>query len=388
MEFAGLKLKNPFVIASGPVTSSLRKLKECEANGAGGVSVKLTLKKQPWAAQLRMYSVPDEVSIVCHDRRLEEGEGVDLIRQARENTDLTVFANMGHAGEDIEGWQELASDLANAGAHALELNLICPNLTFSAKRMGEKVGASYGAAAGQDPEVCYQIVRAVKAVVDIPVIAKLTPNVSNIADTATACESAGADGICLAGGQSALPRVDLENGGKPLYPYLDGASFGSLGGPCTLPQSFALVAQTARAVNIPIIGGGGLSTWQDAIMLMMWGATLVTACTEPMWNGFGAIRKITAGMEAYIESHGYSSFKDIVGLSLPYLKASRDLNPAQVYATIDRDRCIRCLSCVGLGHCDAIVENNGEPFVKKDECVGCAICVGICPQGTIRMEDK
>jgi len=77
-----------------------------------------------------------------------------------------------------------------------------------------------------------------------------------------------------------------------------------------------------------------------------------------------------------------------VGLSLPYLKASRDLNPAQVCAVIDRDRCINCLSCVGLGHCDAIVEKNGEPFVKEDECVGCAICVGVCPQGAISMERK
>ncbi|HOA16277.1 MAG TPA: hypothetical protein PKJ05_08080, partial [Bacillota bacterium] len=99
IKFAGLELKNPFVVASGPVTSSLRKVKRCEEEGAAGVSLKLTLQKQPWKGQLRMYSVPGEASIVCHDKRLDEDEGIDLIRQSRENTDLVIFANMGHIGE-------------------------------------------------------------------------------------------------------------------------------------------------------------------------------------------------------------------------------------------------------------------------------------------------
>ncbi|OPZ63184.1 MAG: NAD-dependent dihydropyrimidine dehydrogenase subunit PreA [Firmicutes bacterium ADurb.Bin506] len=388
IEFAGLTLKNPFVVASGPVTSSLRKLKECEANGAGAVSVKLILKKQPWNAQLRMYSVPGEVSIVCHDRRLDEEVGLELLTQAREHTNLIIFANMGHMGEDLEGWQQLALDIEKAGAHALELNLICPNLTFSAMRMGAKVTSSYGAAAGQNPEACYNIVKALKEVVHIPVVPKLTPNVGNISETAKACEEAGADGICLAGGQSSLPRVDLENGGKPLTPFLDGVSFGSLGGPVALTQSFALVAQAARTVKIPIIGGGGIATWQDAIMFMMWGARLATACTEPMWRGFGVIKQITDGMCKYIEDHGYSSFEDIIGLSLPYLRFSKELKPDQVEAKIDYDTCVRCMSCVGLGHCDAIVERDGEPFVNTAECVGCGICVDICPVKAISMVAK
>jgi dihydroorotate dehydrogenase subfamily 1 len=385
IDFAGLTLKNPFVVASGPVTSSLRKLKECEANGAAAVSLKLVLQKQPWMGKLRMYSVPGEVSIVCHDRRLDKEEGIELVQAAREQTDLVVFVNMGHIGEDIEGWQRLALDLQEAGAHALELNLICPNLTFSAKRMGDAVTTSYGAAAGQNPEVCYKVVKALKEAVRIPVVPKLTPNVGNIAETAVACEEAGADGLCLAGGQTSLPRVDIENGGRPLYPFLDGASFGSLGGPCVLTQSFALVAQAARAVKIPIIGGGGLATWQDAIMFMMWGSRLVTACTEPMWRGFGVIREITEGMERFIESHGYSSFEEIIGLSLPYLKRSKDLNVEEVVARIDEEKCTNCLSCVGLGHCDAIVERDGQPALDPAACVGCAICVGVCPVGAIDM---
>lgn len=385
INFAGLELKNPFVVASGPVTSSLRKVKRCEEEGAAGVSLKLILQKQPWKGQLRMYSVPGEASIVCHDRRLDEDEGIDLIRQTRENTDLVIFANMGHIGEDIEGWQRLALQLEKAGAHALELNLICPNLTFSQKRMGQAVSSSYGAAAGQNPDACYKIVKALKQAVKIPVIPKLTPNVGNIADTAIACEEAGADGLCLAGGQSALPKVDIEHGGKPAFPLLDGASFGSLGGPVALTQSFALVAQAARAVKIPIIGGGGLATWQDGVNFMMWGSTLVTACTEPMWRGFGVIREIVDGMEKFREGHGYKSYADMTGLSLDYLKASKELKPDQGVAVIDHASCINCLNCVELGHCDAITEKEGSPAVDESMCVGCAICLDVCPVKCISM---
>ncbi|HHY46285.1 MAG TPA: 4Fe-4S binding protein [Firmicutes bacterium] len=386
VEFAGLKLRNPFVAASGPETSSIEKLIKCEDNGAAAVSTKLSLMRQPWPGQLRMYSVPGEASIVCHDRRLDMDEGFELVRRAKERTNLVIFVNITHPSEDLEGWQTLARGFEQAGADAIELNLICPNISFSVKRMGEAIKESHGAAIGQNPDTCYAVTKAVKEAVSIPVVPKLTPNVNDITVTALACERAGADGICIAGGQSALPKVDIYAGGKPDYPFLDGASFGSLGGPVCLNQSFALVAQAARALKIPVIGGGGISTWQDAIMMMMWGATLVTACTVIMWERFSVIRDIVNGMEKFLEEQGYSSFKDITGMSLKYLKASRDLVVEQAVATIDYDECIDCLKCVELGHCTAIVEQDGKAVVIPEECVGCAICVRVCPQGAIHMK--
>jgi dihydropyrimidine dehydrogenase (NAD+) subunit PreA len=156
-----------------------------------------------------------------------------------------------------------------------------------------------------------------------------------------------------------------------------------MGGPGIIYQSFALTAQLARALNIPVMAGGGLSTWEDGINFMMYGATLVTACTVLMWEGFGVIREIVDGMERFMNEAGYSSWQDIIGMSLPYLKPAKELQVVPGKAVIDVDICTGCLKCVGLAHCDAIVEADGMPQVIPEECVACGICIGVCPVGAI-----
>lgn len=380
IEYAGLKFKNPFVVASGPPGATVERLMRAEDGGAAGVSVKLTFVKQPFYGRLRMYSKPGDASIVCHDRRLDMEEGFELVRKGKERTDLVLLANITHPSEDLDGWRTLARGYEQAGADAIELNLICPNITFSERRMGRSTDKSHGAVIGQHPEIIETVVKAVCDAVSIPVVAKLTPNVDDITLTAKAAERGGAAGIVMAGGQSGLPRVEIYNDGRPQGAYCcDGYSFGSMGGPGIIHQSFALTAQLAKAVNVPVMAGGGLSTWEDGITFMMWGATLVTACTILMWDGFGAAKKIVDGMEQFMNECGYTSWQDIIGLSLAYLKPARELQVVNGKAVIDENKCIECLLCVGLAHCDAIVENNGIPRVIPEECVACGICVGVCP---------
>jgi len=161
-----------------------------------------------------------------------------------------------------------------------------------------------------------------------------------------------------------------------------------MGGPGIICQSFALTAQLARAVDVPVIAGGGLNSWEDGINFMMWGATLVTACTVLMWEGFGAARRIVEGMERFMDESGYTSWKDVIGLSLPYLKSASELQVVPGKAVIDEDKCISCMNCVGLAHCDAIIERDGMPHVKPEECVACGICVGVCPRGAISVAER
>jgi dihydroorotate dehydrogenase subfamily 1 len=385
IEFAGIKFKNPFVVASSPLTVKPELLKKAQDYGAAAASTKLTFIKQPFTGSLRMYHNLKEGSIVCHDRRLDLHEGVALIEEGRRITeDLVIFANITHAEGDLEGWARLGKAMEDAGAHILEPNLICPNLGLTAQALGEEAPAG-GAIPGQNPKMAFDVVKALKETVRIPVAPKLTPNVTDVTVIARACEDAGADGICLAGAQLSLPPVDIYHPDSA-YPLLYGASMGSLGGPACRLMGFAQVASVARRVGVPVVGGGGLETWEHAVQYMMWGATLVTACTALMWYGFEVIPKVLEGMEKFMAQQGYAGYEDLVGRAAPLLRAAEDLQVISGVAVVDGETCIGCGRCLKPGHCDAVRMIDERAVIAPEECLGCGVCAVLCPTGAITMQ--
>lgn len=388
LEYAGVKFKNPLVIASSPLTSKIKWLIEADKRDVAAVSTKLTFIQQPFYGKLRMHTSPKLSSLICYDRRLDIQEGLRLVEEAKKKTNLVIFANITHDNEDMDGWALLAREHEKAGADIIEANMICPNVGLSTKSIrGQEAlidGEHGGAITGQNPEKVANVVRALKDSVKIPVVAKLTPNVSDVGIIAKACEDAGADGICLAGGQSSLPPVDIYNGGQPGYHLLSGVSHGSLGGPACRNMGFSQVAQVAKKTGIPVIGGGGLETAEECVMMMMWGATLVTMCTSIMWYGWDLAGKAVNGMEAYLEKMQVD-YHDIIGKSLPYLRSSSDLTAMRGWAVVDRELCIGCGKCEKPGHCDAVTIVDKKSVIDGEKCLGCGICAGFCPTKAISM---
>lgn len=384
IEFAGLKFKNPYVVASSPLTAKVKWLRAAADAGAAAVSTKLTFLKQPFYGKLRMYNHPAEGSIVCHDRRLDLEEGVSLVEEGKRYTgDLIYFCNITHSSEDLGGWVHVAKSLENVGADIIEANFICPNLSLTAKSLGED-GPTGGAVPGQNPIVAQRIVEALKANVNIPVVCKLTPNVTDLPAVALACEAGGADGICVAGAQLSLPPMDITHPNS-IYPLLEGASMGSLGGPAARLMGFAMVAQLASRCQVPIVGGGGIETWEHAVQFMMWGASLITVCTSLMWYGWDTIGETIREMDAFVESQGYAGYQDLVGRSLKHFCAAEKLQPTAGAPVVDEDLCIGCGTCLKPGHCDAITLTDGVAQVNSDACLGCGICVALCPVNALSM---
>ncbi len=382
--FAGLKFKNPYVVASSPLTAKVKWLRAAADAGAAAVSTKLTFIKQPFYGKLRMYDDTSVGSIVCHDRRLDLEEGVRLVEEGKRYTgDMIYFCNITHDAQDPEGWVRIAKSLENAGADIIETNFICPNLSLTAKSLGQE-GPSGGAIPGQSPELSRRIVEALKADIKIPIVCKLTPNVTDLPSIALACEDAGADGICVAGGQLSLAPMDIYHPDN-IYPLLDGASMGSLGGPSARLLGFAMVAQLANRCRVPIIGGGGLETWEHAVQFMMWGATLITVCTHLMWWGWDTIGETLRGMEAFMESEGYAGYEELIGRSLKHFRAAEDLRAKVGSAVVDEDLCIGCGTCLKPGHCDAITLEDDIACVDPEACLGCGICAALCPVDAISM---
>jgi len=386
MDLQRIQFDYPFFVASGPLTRSLDLLKKAEEAGAPAVSTKLTFSKLPYESQFRCYSIPEKGIIQPTERRLDFDEGIELVMRAREETSLVIAANV--SGVEPEDWAPLCKAFEEAGAHFIEANFCCPHMGLTKDlTTGEKPKSFMGANIGQFPSIAKRVTSSIKEAVSIPLICKIPPSSFQL-ETALACESAGADAIHLFGGPLlGLPPVDLNNNGRPLYPLLENAAFGSYHGPCNLYSTFRYVAEAKTKLNIPIIASGGIKNWRDAIMMMMWGASFVAVCTQIMWNGFEVVSKITQGMNRYMQDSEFKSYEDIIGCSLSFLTGSDKIQVIPGAAKVNPTLCNQCGKCVKVGHCNAIqIDKQKIPVVNEELCLGCGICASLCNSKAITME--
>ncbi len=207
--------------------------------------------------------------------------------------DTKVIVNV--CGRSVEDYVEVVERLsAEDRVDMLEINVSCPNV---------KEGAI---AFGTNREALENITKEIKAHTKKPVIMKLTPNVTDIAEMAKAAESAGADAISLINTITGM-KIDIERKRFALA-----NKTGGMSGPAVHPIAVRMVYQTAQVVSIPIIGMGGIATWQDAVEMMLAGASAVSVGTANFYNPHATI-DIIEGMEAYLDRKGISSVADIVG---------------------------------------------------------------------------
>ena len=152
------------------------------------------------------------------------------------------------------------------------------------------------------------------------------------------------------------------------------------------PFAQGFVARLARAINIPILGSGGLMNWQDAVEMIMFGATAVSFCTLLMIYGFEEITEIEKGLRGFMEQQGYRHVDAFRGLALQYIMS--DFRPdgfIPSLARIDKDKCIGCGKCLKQAHCLAISQENDKVIVDQAECLGCGTCSLLCPEAAVTM---
>ena len=290
--------------------------------------------------------------------------------------------------ETKEEWHQIVKDVENAGADGIELNFGCPH------GMCER---GMGSAVGQEPKVLQLITEWVKEVATVPVIVKLTPNISDITEPAQAAARGGADAISLINTIQSIMGVDLDN--FTPYPYVDGKSTnGGYCGPAVKPIALNMVKNCAKDshVGIPISGIGGIENWRDAVEHMLLGASNVQVCTAVMHYGFGIIREMIPGLENYMAEKGFEKLDDLVGKSLPHVDTWENLNlHYKVVAEIDKEKCIECqlcyTACEDGAHQAIGLHKNGSrvPYIIEENCVGCNLCSLVCPvEGCITMVRK
>ena len=380
---AGIKSPNPFWLASAPPTNSgYQVMKAFDAGWGGAVWKTLGV---PIINTSSRYG-----AVHYRDSRMMGFNNIELIsdRPLSDNLkeieevkkyfpDHAVVASL--MVQSKEEWHQIIKDVENAGADGIELNFGCPH------GMCER---GMGSAVGQEPAVLETITSWVMEVAQIPVIVKLTPNISDITEPAVAAVKGGADAISLINTIQSIVGVDLDT--FVPYPQVDGQSTnGGYCGPAVKPIALNMVKNCAKhaGVNIPISGIGGIENWRDAVEHMLLGASNVQVCTAVMHYGFGIVREMIAGLEQYMKEKNFQTLDDIIGKSVNLVQNWEHLNlKYKVIADIDATKCIGCqlcyIACEDGAHQAIALPKNGEsrvPSIIEDNCVGCNLCSLVCP---------
>ena len=380
VELSGLKLMNPFMLTSAPPTATGEMIQRAfEAGWAGAVTKSIALEPaidaQPRLARLAMgnKTIGLENIELTTQRNLEVWVK-DIEEIKRHYPDHILFASL-MAAVVKEEWHFLIKQVEEAGVDGLELNFSCPH------GMPEK---GMGSVQGQDPTIAGEITRWAKEVATVPLMVKLTPNVTDIVGIGKACEEAGADAISAIKTVSAFIGVDLDRL-EPL-PSVGGTSaFGGYSGPAIKPIGLRCIAQLAKGTSLPLSGVGGIARWRDAAEYILVGASAVQVGTAVMFQGYEIVEKMKKGLSAYMDEKGFESVARMRGYILPKITAHEELNFGyKVVAAIDQALCSKCGLCYTAcmdGGWQAIEMESRQlyPRVVGEKCDGCSLCLHICP---------
>ena len=296
--FCGVKFKNPVIPASGTYGYGREYESLYPLSMLGGISVKgTTLHRREGNPGPRVAETP---SGMLNSVGLQNG-GVDkFINYELPNlrkSDIVVIANI--AGSTVEECAELAAKVDETDVEMIELNISCPNV---------KQG---GAAFGTDCNVAGAVTKAVREATKKPLMVKLSPNVTSITEIAKSVEANGADAVSLINTLLGM-RIDIKTG-RPILKN----NVGGLSGPAVFPVAVRMVWQVANAVNIPVMGMGGIATWEDAVEIMMAGASAVQIGAAIFADPFTPI-KVIEGLERFCIDNNISNISEIVGTVKPW----------------------------------------------------------------------
>jgi dihydroorotate dehydrogenase (NAD+) catalytic subunit len=294
VRIGGLALKNPVMTASGTFGYGEEFAPFCDLNRLGAVVVKgLSLEPRAGNPSPRIMETPcgmlNAIGLQNIGVRAFIADKLPFLRQFN----LAVIANI--FGETVDEYRRIAEILNGIeGVHGIEVNISCPNV--------QKGGVAFGA----NPDVAADVTKKVRAVTRLPIIVKLTPNVTDITEIALAVEAAGADAVSLINTLTGM-SVDIEHS----RPHLANIT-GGLSGPAVKPVALRMVWQAVRCLKIPVIGIGGISNAADALEFLIVGATAIEIGTANFIHP-AATMGILDGIKAYMIRHGIGRIDELIG---------------------------------------------------------------------------
>lgn len=405
IDFCGIHCENPFFLASSAICTNYEMVARAFEAGWAGVFYKTICLDDIHEVSPRFDSVGNEgTSDFFGFRNMEQLSenpvevDFDILRRLKRDypTKVVVASIMGNTEDD---WIELAMKAEEAGVDAVELNFSCPQMRLS----------GLGSDVGQNSELVTFYTAYVKRAVSIPVIPKMTPNITKINDPAMGAYFAGADAISAINTIKSVTMDDRSavsgkktisgysgRAVKPIAlrhilemtnnPIINGHHSGEKD---RLMQTLSHSERQPPKTKIQFSGIGGIETWRDALDFIQLGCHNVQVCTAVMQYGYRIIDDLILGMQHYMLERGITDLADLVGEEVPHFATPTDLDrDTVVFPKIDREKCIGCgrcyTSCQDGGHqAIAFDSQTRQPRILGARCVGCHLCRLVCPMGAI-----
>lgn len=387
----GIKSPNPFWLASAPPTDKAYNVNRAFEAGWGGVVWKTLAKPGP-----PLVNVSSRYGAVnYHGHRAMGFNNIELITDRPLEVNLKEITEMKKLWQDRAivtslmlpceefYWKDILKRVEETGTDGVELNFGCPH------GMSER---GMGSAVGQVPEYVQMVTEWCKQYTSLPVIVKLTPNITDIRHSARAAKQGGADAVSLINTINSIVEIDLDI--MAPIPTVDGkGTHGGYCGPAVKPIALNMVAEIARdkkTQGLPISGIGGISNWKDAAEYIALGCCNVQVCTAAMHYGFNIVDDMIDGLNNWMDDKGYQTLDDFRGRAIKNVTNWQNLNlNFKTIASINSDSCIGCglcyIACEDTSH-QAISKKISESSKRRmdytvidKECVGCNLCAIVCP---------
>ena len=390
-DICGVRLENPFLLSSSVVSSTYDMCKRAFEAGWAGAAFKTICSFPQHETSPRFSAIRNHAAAFCGFKNIEQlsdhsvEENMEIFRRLREEfPSKVIIASI--MGQNEEEWASLAEKCEAAGASVIECNFSCPNMESD----------DLGVTIGQSEELVERFTRAAKRGTKLPVLAKLTPNITDMVPIALAAKRGGADGIAAINTINSITGVNIET--LVAEPSVQGKSIvGGYSGAAVKPIALRFISDLSRCDDLTgmhISGMGGIETWADALEFILLGAGSLQVTTSVMQYGYRIIDDLLEGLEDYMTRKGIESVSSMVGGAsrtiVDHHSIERD---SIVFPVFDKEKCNGCgrcyISCMDGGH--QAIEFDPEtrrPKLIGSKCVGCHLCRLVCPTKAIGQAER
>lgn len=354
VKICGMELNNPVMPAAGPPVRNGECVLRCAEGGAGALVSKTISVKGAAVPRPCMQEIPQGFLNTELWSELSPKQWIDYEYAKCMEANLPLIVSLGYTAEEIEYLAPRVAPFADA-------------LEISTHYVGKDI---------------QPIVNSLKAALksDKPVFMKISPGIPDVGGYAKRLETEGASGFVAVNSVGPCLHINIETG----LPFMGSkAGYGWLSGKAIKPIALRHVYEIANSVSVPVIGVGGIASAEDAVEMMMAGASAVQICTQAILEGPGIYKRVAERMNSWLDDHNYASVNEIIGLTERKMKY-REFRTYTKYPVINEKLCVSCGKCAKSCAYQAISINEAA-VIDKNKCFGCGLCVTRCPQNAIRL---